>query len=99
MPVNVALLDEDKGIAPTLVDNQSKWHKNCRNKFSELKLDIKIYKSQKRKSSDIYTSSDTKKATRQRCTSTNISKEFFFFCDQSSGEIHLVSTMNLDSNV
>ena len=32
------------GIAPTLVDNQAKWHKNCRNRFSELKLDREISK-------------------------------------------------------
>ena len=56
MPLNVALLDQGKGITPTLVDNQVKWHKNCRNRFSELKLDSEISKSQKRKSSDIYTS-------------------------------------------
>ena len=99
MPMNMAFSDEGKRIAPTLVDNQAKWHKNCRNRFSELKLDREISQSQKRNSSDIYTSSDTKKATRQSCTSNNISKESFFFYDQCSGEIHLVSTMNLARNV
>ena len=63
MPLNVTLWDEGKGIAPTLVDNQTKWHKNCRNRFSELKLDREISESQKRKSSDFYTPPDTKKAT------------------------------------
>ena len=61
MPLNVAFLNEGKGITPTRVDNQATWHKNCRNRFSEL------------------TSSDTKKATRHSCTSTNISKESCFF--------------------
>ena len=78
MPLNMTFLDEGKGIAATLVDNQAKWHNNCRNRFSELKLDRYISKSQKRKISDIYTSSDTKKATRQSCTSNNISKESCF---------------------
>ena len=102
MQLNMAFLDEGRGIAPgTLFDNQANWHTNCRNicRFSELKLDREISKSQKRKSSDIYTTSNTKKATRQRCTLNNISKESCFFCDQSSEEIHLVSTMNLDINV
>ena len=44
MPLNMAFLDEGKGIAPTL-DNQAKWHKNCRNRFSDLKLDREISKS------------------------------------------------------
>ena len=34
-----------------------------------------------------------------RPTPTNISKKSCLFCDQSSGEIHLVSTMNLDRNL
>ena len=35
MPLNMAFLDEGKEIAPTLVDNEAKWHKNCRNRFSQ----------------------------------------------------------------
>ena len=66
------------GIASTLVDNQAKWHKHCRNRFSELKLDREISKSQKRKSSDIYTSSDTKKATRQSSIQIIYLRKLFF---------------------
>ena len=63
MPFNVALLDEGKGITPTLVDNQAKWHKNCRNSFSELKLDREIFKSQK---------TEKQPHLHKCCTSTNI---------------------------
>ena len=94
MPLNVALLDEGKGI---ILQHLLIITPNGR--FIELKLDREISKSQKQKSSDIYTSPDTKKATRQSCTSTNISKESCSFCVQISGEIHLVSTLNLNRNV
>ena len=30
MPLDMAFFDEGKGITSTLVDNQTKWHKNCR---------------------------------------------------------------------
>ena len=30
MPLNMAFFDEGKGIASTLVDNQTKFYKNCR---------------------------------------------------------------------
>ena len=40
MRLNMVFLDKGKGIAPTRLDNQAKWHKNFR------KLDKEIYKSQ-----------------------------------------------------
>ena len=94
MPLNVALLDEGKGI---ILQHLLIIKPNDR--LIGLKLDREISKSQKQKSSDIYTSPDTKKATRQSCTSTNISKESCFFCVQISREIHLVSTLHLNRNV
>ena len=43
--LNLEQLNEGHGIAETLQKHKAKWHKSCRNKFS----DLKIYRQEKRK--------------------------------------------------
>ena len=38
-PINVEKLDEGGGIAETFMQRKAKFHKSCRNKFSNMKLE------------------------------------------------------------
>ena len=58
MPISLDIekLDEGVGIPATLMKRKAKWHKTCRNKFS----DMKLKRAQKRKIQD-----DLPSSTRQ----------------------------------
>ena len=64
-PLNtdISRLDEGNGIAETLKNHQAKWHKNCRNKFS----DLKVQRARKRKSEETNDLPREKKFTRKSC--------------------------------
>ena len=71
---------------------KAKWHKTCRNKFS----DMKLKRAQKRKIQD-----DLPSSTRQSSGATSsMTKEVScFFCSGATGTLHQPSTFNVDARV
>ena len=98
MPFETPLLTLDlnrEELSQLFRDNRAKWHKLCKNQFSTLKLE----RAQKRKTVD----SDGKhyegrKKLPRRSTDTEV-RQGCFFCEETSGELHRASTLNLDENV
>ena len=89
----LASLDDDaRGLTQKMKDNNAKWHKSCKDQFSNLKLQ----RAEKR-GTESADSHGTKKAAR-RSHSTKSTPQSFF-CEGSSGELHRASTFNLDANV
>lgn len=99
MQLDLAQLDEGYGIEETLIQNRAKWHKSCRNKFSNLKLNRA---EKKRKSAgDVQAdTSNRSKITRRSCgVSTITTREICFFCGEASGDLHEAATFNMDQKV
>ena len=98
MPFETPLLTLDlnrEELSQLSCDNWAKWHKLCKNQFSTLKLE----RAQKRQAID----SDGKhyegrKKLPRRSTETEV-RQGCCFCEESSGELHRASTLNLDGNV
>lgn len=90
-------LNDANGIASKLQLMKAKWHKTCRNKYTDMKL--KRHEHSKRKvESDI--SETSRKITRQSpgCSTSTMTQDCFF-CGGTSGELHKVSTFSIDSNI
>ena len=91
--ISVEHLDDGNGMAITLQKYEAKWHKTCRNKFSDLKIDR--YEKRKRKEESEGTSGTTSKVTRQSVGSATATMvKACFFCGETSG----ASTFNIDRN-
>ena len=100
MPISLDTekLDEGVGIPATLMKRKAKWHKTCRNIFS----DMKLKRAQKRQIQDDFPSSQVKsKFTRQSSgAASSMTKEVScFFCSSASGTLHQASTFNEDVRV
>ena len=97
--INISRLDLGDGIAHTLMAQQAQWHKSCRLKFSQTKLE----RAKKRKASeDIGKShSSLKKYTRGSNGATPRNKSTCFFCDQDdkSEKVCCAGTLELDKRV
>ncbi|VDI48816.1 Hypothetical predicted protein [Mytilus galloprovincialis] len=76
---------------------EAKWHKTCRNKFTEMKIERHENIKRKLESGSEETSG---KITRQSigCSTVTMTHDCFF-CGESSGELHKVATFGIDSNV
>ena len=90
--LDIEKLDEGVGIPATLMKRKAKWHKTCRNKFS----DMKLKRAQKRKIQD-----DLPSSTRQSSgAASSMTKEVScFFCSGATGTLHQASTFNVDARV
>lgn len=100
MPIDISKLDDGGGIGATLMHHKAKWHKSCRNKFNNLKLQ----RAAKRKHQDTDPENgQATKVTRKSLgiTSTATSKldKKCFFCSETSGTLHEASTFNMDMKV
>ncbi|KAK3104423.1 hypothetical protein FSP39_001776 [Pinctada imbricata] len=95
--VNLDILKKEGSIGSTLQQYKAKWHKSCRNKIS----DLKISRQEKRKQSEVEErSSNYTKTTRKSCgQSTKTMTKDCFFCGDSTGVLHEVSTFSMDSRV
>ena len=87
IPINVEKLDEGGGIAETLMQQKTKFHKSCRNKFSNMKLK----RADKRKRQEEPESPQRSKFTRA-CSgaTTSKAKKSCFFCGSSLEMLRLL---------
>ena len=97
LKLNAVLLGEPASIALLLKHHGAKWHKTCSNKFNSLKLQ----RAEKRKSnnSDEASPESSKKVTRRSCEEQTQTTDTCFFCEESTGELHCISTLNTDQRV
>jgi hypothetical protein len=84
-----------------LFKNNAKWHKTCRNKFTELKLDrevhrLKHYKNPGLVCSEVTPAKITRKSTEYASV---IDKKTCFICNKSELQLHKVSTFTVDEKV
>ncbi|KAG7172779.1 hypothetical protein Hamer_G007018 [Homarus americanus] len=100
--VNIEGLDEGEGIERTLTTRQAKWHKSCRVRYDNLKLQ----RAQKRKESSGQeagsgTSASSTKRTRSNTTCVDsMINALCFFCHQDLGQQHhQVQTLGVDKHV
>ncbi len=94
-------LDEGNGIEMTLTDRSAKWHKTCRLKYNQIKLDRVRKKAEK---GDSGASSSVTGSTRASFDSRIDQKEqICFVCekpsDSSGAGLHNASTYDIDSKV
>ncbi len=80
MPINVDItqLNDGDGMEATLMRHHASWHKTCRLKFSQMKLE-RLGK----KSREVGTSSSVH--TRSKQSTADITKDQCFFCDEKAG--------------
>ncbi|XP_060586802.1 uncharacterized protein LOC132742404 [Ruditapes philippinarum] len=92
VPINSTLLGEQKDVVEFLLKNEAKWHKNCRNKFSKLKL-TRLHKHKLKV--EVETDSSTpNKITRKSCGAATVADcKKCFFCNTESGDLHQASTI------
>ena len=99
MPVELDInrLDEGNGIEATLIAHRAKWHKSCRLKLNQTKLNRLQNKQEAKKPS---TSSAVQ--TRGKQSTRIITDCVCFFCDEPAGlfgDLHEVSTKEVDWKV
>ncbi|KAG7162446.1 hypothetical protein Hamer_G007990 [Homarus americanus] len=94
--------DEGEGIERTLTTRQAKWHKSCRVRYDNLKLQ----RAQKRKESSGQeagsgTSASSTKRTRSNTTCVDSMKNAlcFFFHQDLGQQYHQVQTLGVDKHV
>ena len=97
MPMNVDLLqlDDGDGIESTLMRHHADWHRTCRLKFSQLKLE------RLQKKSEEGTSTTASVSTRSNKSTNDPAMDNLFFCDKPAGSegFHNASTYNIDPKV
>ena len=94
--LNISRLDDGGGVEVTLKKHQAKWHDTCRLQFNKTQLQ----RAQKRKSAgDDSASAPSSKFTRQSIGRPSTSTAACFFCEETSGSLHEVSTFQLDVRV
>ena len=100
MPMHLDLgrLDSGGGLEATLVANSAKWHKTCRLKFNQTKLERMKQKTLLDTQSGAGTSTIH---TRSSASLPSSDKSLCFFCNQPAGStvLHEASTYQLDQNV
>lgn len=85
-------------LEQTLLENHAKWHKICRNKFNDLKLQREL---KKRNSSENNTKETPSKVTRLNTgAAASTIQEVCFFCNNSGQEkLHKVCTFNIQNQI
>ena len=92
--INTNLFDENN-LSLSFITNSASFHKNCKNKFNDLKID----RAKKRSAtSDTTVPEVPKKITRRSISSLDI-KDNCFFCNKDEGILHKVTTYRLDRRV
>jgi hypothetical protein len=97
MDIDTQRLDEGEGIEATMVNHLAVWHKTCRLKFNQTKLDR--LKAKFASEGDADTSSAVH--TRSSQSTVLLAEATCFFCDEHAGSegLHEASTYDVDSNV
>ena len=104
VPFNVVpeQFDDGSGIEETLQKNKSQWHKTCRNKFSDFKLDrLKKRASEPDIANSGVTPVKLRRFSIQGAHATGQDVSLCFFCDRGAGiaGLHVVTTMGMDQTV
>ena len=104
VPFNVVpeQFDDGSGIEETLQKNKSQWHKTCRNKFSDFKLDrLKKRASEPDIANSGVTPVKLRRFSIQGAHATGQDVSLCFFCDRGAGiaGLHDVTTMGMDQTV
>ena len=98
MPINVDIkqLDDGGGIEATLARNRAGWHKSCRLKFNQTKLE-RLKKQQNNEKVSTPPSVHTRSSHR----SIDLKDDKCFLCDNPGGSegLHNASTYNIDAKV
>ena len=94
---DVSELDSGDGIESTLSNNNACWHKSCRNKVNS--TEIKRVAKRKRDNEDDSSKLSPVKTRRSVGHSNENYNEQCLFCDQSDGNIHKASTIQIDTKV
>ena len=99
LPIDVEQLKKSGDMVESMVTNRAKWHKSCKYKFSNLKLE----RAEKRKSEEEPAGESAikrSKITRKRsgAAPTKV-KNTCFFCGKANGTLHQISTFNVDKRV
>ena len=98
MPVDIDIkrLDDGDGIEATMMRHHACWHKACRVKFSQTKLErlerrLRVAKNEK----------SLTMQTRSSQESGELNEDMCFFCDEPAGSIclHNASTYDIDRRV
>ncbi len=96
MPINVDItqLNDGDGMEATLMRHHASWHKTCRLKFSQMKLE-----RLEKKSREVGTSSSVH--TRSKQSTADITKNQCFFCGEKAGSegLHNACTYDIDEKV
>jgi hypothetical protein len=96
--VNFNYFDEGRGVEDCFMIHKAKWHKSCRSKFGNDKLERAL----KRHNGDSAASQPSCKFTRFSLQTKHvIGTEVCFFCDESdnTGTLHAASTFGVDERV
>ena len=95
--VDLKRLDEGEGIAATLTHHQVKWHKSCRIKYSNMKLQRAI----KRRHSEEESGPSLLKRTRSKvaCVDTTHNDVCFFYHSDLGSDYHQAATLELNQHV
>ena len=94
MSINLARLDEGRGIAETLLSHKAVYHKACYLKFANDKL-----KRAQKRTKPISQSVQLNPMKTRRSLDTSMQEPKCFFCNESGGEMHKESTETIDSRV
>lgn len=95
LKTDILSFDKDGRLTQILKEKSAKWHKSCRDKFSNLKLQ----RAEKRGTEGEEEHGAKKSARRSHSAGEEESVSRCFFCEEGSGELHRASTFNLDANV
>ena len=100
--IDLSRFDNGGGIEETLISNTAVWHKSCRSKLLEYKIERYVFAKKWTNPSDESIPSPAK--TRRHSTSLasgSRQSEVCFFCDKEAGTevLHKASTFRLDSTV
>lgn len=92
-------LDDGDGIEDTLRTNRAQWHKACRVKYNETKLQRRRKSDEKAEQSDTITVHT--RSTHTQASQVNTKDPLCFFCNKPAGSeiLHEASTKQFDLNV
>lgn len=97
LPIENSLIAPDlssKDLANLFRENKAKWHKSCRNKLSNFKLE----RAQKRKAGKMSDGEEQPtKLPRRSVDGRDV--QACYFCEETTGKLHRVSTFKVDANV
>ena len=96
MPIDIDSLNDGDGIEVTMVAHRASWHKTCRLRFNQTKLE-----RLQRKSTEVKAGTSSTVHTRSSHSKVNLKYATCFLCDGPAGSagLHQASTSDIDARV